>query len=675
MLLGLIAVLGGSGSAQQTAPADPPPAVEDQAEPQPTFRTGIDFVRVDVIVTDDDGNLILDLEQADFEVFEDGVRQDVESFRLVQVTGESQPGEGAPRSIRTSSDEEVEASREDVRVFVIFLDDYHTRRGNDLSVREPLTEFITEQIGPRDLIGIMGPLTPVSDVRLTRNRDAILRTIARFEGRKWNYEPRNEFEYRYSNYPAEQVEQIRNEVSLSAIRALTEHLGGLREGRKSIIVVGEGYSNVLPPQLRDQNASLPGYGNPNRRDPFAGENSSVETTYRVFRNVELNAELQDVYNAANRNNASLYMLDPRGLATFEFDLDTSVSFTTDGAFLRSTQDTLRVLADETDGRAIVNMNDLSAGLRQMVKDSTAYYLLGYTSSQAPSDGKFHKIDVKVAGRPVKLRARRGFWALTPEAREAALAPAVAGPPSEVMTALGSLSRPADGRSIDTWIGTSRGEDGRARVTFVWAPAARVPGRGSDRPPAAVSLTASGDQVAPYFRGDVRNEPGTLANGGQRVVFDASPGDLLLRISVEGRDGDVIDRDVQTVAIPDFTVPQVALSTPVVLRAASTLEYRSLRDQPDAVPFVGREFRRTDRLLIRVSGYAPGDASPALAAELLNRGGQPMSDLPMSPYAAADGVYQIDLPLAGLAPGEYLIAITARASDGEARELIAFKLTS
>jgi hypothetical protein len=465
-------------------------------------------------------------------------------------------------------------------------------------------------------------------------------------------------------------------VSLSALRALTEHLGGLREGRKSIIVVGEGYSNVLPPQLRDQNASQPGYMNPNRRDPFAGENDSRESTYRVFRNVELNAELQDVYNAANRNNASLYMLDPRGLATFEFDLDTTVSFTTDGAFLRSTQDTLRVLAEETDGRAIVNMNDLGAGLRQMVQDSSAYYLLGYTSSQSPSDGKFHTIDVKVSGRRVKLRARRGFWALTPEAREAALAPPAEGPPSEVMTALGTLARPSDGRSIDTWIGTTPGADGRARVTFVWAPAARVPGRGSDRPPAAVSLTASGAAAAPYFRGDVRNASGMgTANGGQRVIFDAVPGELLLRISVEGRDGDVIDRDVQTVEVPDFTVPQVALSTPVVLRASTTLEYRALRDQPDAVPFVGREFRRTDRLLIRVSGYAPGVGSPTLQAQLLNRGGQPMSELPLPPYAATDGVHQIDLPLAGLAPGEYLVAITARAPEGEARELIAFKLTS
>ena len=76
--------------------------------------------------------------------------------------------------------------------------------------------------------------------------------------------------------------------------------------------------------------------------------------------------------------------------------------------LQSSQDTLRVLAGETDGRAIVNRNDLDAGLRQIVRDSSAYYLLGYNSTQAPTDGKFHAIKVRVkrpgARRCVRARA-------------------------------------------------------------------------------------------------------------------------------------------------------------------------------------------------------------------------------------------------------------------------------
>ena len=82
--------------------------------------------------------------------------------------------------------------------------------------------------------------------------------------------------------------------------------------------------------------------------------------------------------------------------------------------LNATLDTLRVLADNTDGRAIVNRNDLAAGMKQIIRDSSGYYLLGYNSTQAPTDGKFHEIKVSVKRRGVDVRARKGYWALTAE---------------------------------------------------------------------------------------------------------------------------------------------------------------------------------------------------------------------------------------------------------------------
>ena len=73
-------------------------------------------------------------------------------------------------------------------------------------------------------------------------------------------------------------------------------------------------------------------------------------------------------------------------------------------------DTLRVLADQTDGRAIVNRNDLAVGMKQIMRDSSAYYLIGYNSSQAPVDGKFHEINVRVKRPGVEVRSRKGYWA-------------------------------------------------------------------------------------------------------------------------------------------------------------------------------------------------------------------------------------------------------------------------
>src|SRR5262249_33904683 len=217
----------------------------------------INFVRVDVIVSDKQGNPVDDLQQADFDVNEDGKPQKIESFKLVKLDGGvTEAIQGPPKAIRSDYDEEAEAARDDVRLFAIFLDDYHVRGGASMAVREPLARFVERQLGPTDMIGLMYPLETTAAVRMTRNHDAVMRGLQQFLGRKFDYTPRNEFEEKYANYPAETVEQIRNQVSLSAIRSLIVHMGSLKEGRKALILVSEGYTNVLPPQLRDPIASL-----------------------------------------------------------------------------------------------------------------------------------------------------------------------------------------------------------------------------------------------------------------------------------------------------------------------------------------------------------------------------------------------------------------------------------
>ena len=95
------------------------------------FRAGINFVRVDVIVSDKSGANVADLKQSDFEVTEDGKPQTIESFKFIKLDGGAMPGpDGPPAPIRTDEDEEAEAARDDVRLFAIFLDDYHVRRVN-----------------------------------------------------------------------------------------------------------------------------------------------------------------------------------------------------------------------------------------------------------------------------------------------------------------------------------------------------------------------------------------------------------------------------------------------------------------------------------------------------------------------------------------------------------------
>ncbi len=95
------------------------------------------------------------------------------------------------------------------------------------------------------------------------------------------------------------------------------------------------------------------------------------------------------------SNTAIYAVDPRGLSTGEFDIDDNIGNRQSQEALRSTISTLQTLAENTDGRAIVNRNDLAKGMEQIVRDSSAYYLLGYNSTQAAQDGKFHPIRVRI----------------------------------------------------------------------------------------------------------------------------------------------------------------------------------------------------------------------------------------------------------------------------------------
>lgn len=654
--------------AAQPPPAQQPPPTGDPAQP-PTFRAGINFVRVDVIITDRNGNQLGDLQAADFDVTEDGKPQRIETFRFVKLDGgASDAVKEPPREIRTDYDEEAEASREDVRLFAIFLDDYHVRRGSSMAARGQLAKFVETQLGPSDMIGVMYPLESTASVRMTRNHSAVTRGLQQFLGRKYEYEPKNQFEERYAYYPTEVVERIRTQVSLSAIKSLIVHMGSLKEGRKALILVSEGYSYMLPPQMRNANAQMPGFGNPNAFNPQAGVNDPNEDRAAWSSGLDLQSDLQELYDTANRNNVAIYTVDPRGLAGFEFDINETVGIQTDQKYLAASIDTLRVLAENTDGRAIVNRNDIAGGMRQITKDSSAYYLIGYNSSQAPADGKFHEIKVRVKRPGAQVRARKGYWALNAEQTARALAPPKPALPKPVENAIAAVStRPSSATVVRTWLGTSRGENGKTRVTFVWEPIPKTPGDAAaarSDPPARVSLMAVGADGSPVYRGK---------SDARTVTFEAAPGKVQLRVSVEGASSQVLDTEVREVTVPDLTAPQAALGTPAVFRARTLRDYNLLKADASAVPVATREFSRTDRVLVRVPAYGPA-GTPTVKAHLLNRAGQSMSEIPVT-ASPTDGMQQLDLPLSALAPGEYVIEITAAADGGsDVKELVGFRVT-
>jgi hypothetical protein len=230
--------------------------------------------------------------------------------------------------------------------------------------------------------------------------------------------------------------------------------------------------------------------------------------------------------------------------------------------------------------------------------------------------------------------------------------------------------------IRPWFGLSLGSGGKTRVTFVWEPSVAVPGDRVRTTAARLELTALGADDAVIFQGPILpTGPGMVEASGSepsRAVFDAAPGAVRLRMKIQDAARQEVDSDVREIRVRDLR-GTVAIGTPEFLRARNAREFRTLDNDPEAVPVSSRQFSRTERLLVRFSAYAPDGQQPSVSARLLNRMGQPMRTLEVRP--AADGEHEIDLMLASLAMGDYQLELAATSPAGKTTELLAFRVTS
>ena len=233
--------------------------------------------------------------------------------------------------------------------------------------------------------------------------------------------------------------------------------------------------------------------------------------------------------------------------------------------------------------------------------------------------------------------------------------------------------------IRPWFGMAKGTNGNTRVTFVWEPAGAVPGDRRVRTPSRVAFKATGVNGTTVFEGPVRPTgavgPDALDAAVARAVFEVPPGRIRLEMSIEDAAALAIDTDVRDLIVGDLRAP-VVIGTPEVLRARTAKDVRAIEANPDAVPVASREFSRSEQLVIRVPAYAPGGA-PDITARLVNAvgKGQSMRPLTIQPAATPDGRAQIELPLAGLASGDYSVEITAASPAGQATDTLRFRVTN
>lgn len=652
--------------------AQAPPAQDPPQQPQrPVFRGGIDSVSVDAVVTDKQGRPVLDLTAEDFEVREDGKPQAIDTFRLVR-TGDALAGptrSGGTSSILSMAQQNTETGRDENRLFAIFLDDYHTRRLNSLRVRQQLADFV-RTLQPSDLVALVYPLLPVQAITFSRDHDGTALALMNFEGRKYDYTPQNSYEERLVYQPPQVIERERNRTVMTALEGLCLYLGSLREGRKSILFVSEGFSGTMPNGVFTRGTMSPA------ASPFFGGEGALDPRLEQINTADLQAQLRYVFIAASRTNTSIYTVDPRGTTPSEFSIEDRVDPSVDRRVLNETLDTLHQIANETDGRPIVGRNDIAPGLDQLLTDSSAYYLFSYVSTEAPRDGKFHRIEVKVNRRDVDVRARKGYWAYTPEDVERANAPEKPGPPTDVteaLTDLVSVSDAASRRPLITWVGAEPGNGPEARVTLVWEATGSGAVAGGFDAVSKVELlvtSAFGDEI---FRGEVPKREDLMRPAGS-VTFDAPPGPLNLRVTAENDRAVRLENSQLEFVVPDFTAAAPRLTPPVVFRARTARDVQQLRAAENPVPSATRTFLRSERLLLRFEAHGPGGLVPTIAMELLNKQGESLVALP-APTLVSGNRFEAVVGLGSLPPGEYLFSITATVDGQTSRQLLAVKVAS
>src|SRR5262249_16343633 len=152
--------------------------------------------------------------------------------------------------------------------------------------------------------------------------------------------------------------------------------------------------------------------------------------------------------------------------------------------------------------------------------------------------------------------------------------------------------PPRGRPARFWIGTGKGDAGKSSVTFVWEPIPPAPGerRPGEEGPSSVTLTALAADGRPLFRGTVPEQtsspppPGVQPAGvAASASFQAPPGKIQLRMSVQNASGQVMDSTTQEVTVPDFSTVEVGFGTPQFFRARTQRDLQQLIANPSPVP--------------------------------------------------------------------------------------------
>jgi len=403
-----LALFGAGAGLAAQAPQDPkkPEGVLTATPPQQSrdvIRRSVDLVTSDVIVRDDKGQFVANLAKGDFEVYEDGVKQDLVTFvlthggRVINDIGLPPPPvqEGIllppPRPTNDASG----------RIFLIFVDDLHMDFRNTGRIRDLFKKIRRELIHDGDMFGIVSTGPSSISVDMTYDAKRLDEAINKISGS--GLKPQEIIETPEGAQGPPEV-RYRAHVAFSTAYELLSNLSAVHNRRKAFIYVSNGYdfdpfSKSRAKEANERYSSMMGKSSDDSSSDTSSSSSEVNPFSKQgnqFAAADLASELSELTRQANRANVTIYTIDPRGLVGGP-DLDETKLDVMDWQdHIRETQSSLRVIADLTGGYAVVNSNDFDKALKRIDAETSDYYVLGYYSSNPDPLKKRRAIEIKVA---------------------------------------------------------------------------------------------------------------------------------------------------------------------------------------------------------------------------------------------------------------------------------------
>ncbi len=371
----------------------------------PTFRGGVETIYVNVIVRDKDGKTIRGLTRNDFQLVEDGKPQTIDAFDFEEVPSEPRPA-GAPESpaepvqpilkatpATTAAHAEPTATRpidlRDRRLIVLLFDSTSMQPEEIERAAASARDYLNTRLTPADLVAVASVGTSLQVVQdFTADRESLLHAIDRFTGA-------DTAGFEEGTVPAEDTTEDEGFVPdetefnifnadrrLQAIETLSQALAPIQQ-KKSILYFSSGMTRT-------------------------GEDNQVELRNAIDRAVKANVSIYPVDTrgltavvpggeARQESRGGVGMFSGRGTAQ-QFDRQAS------------SQETLVTLASDTGGRAFLDTNDFGTAYNKVIADTSAYYILGYSTTNPARDGRFRRIKVRVTRPGLKVEHRNGYYA-------------------------------------------------------------------------------------------------------------------------------------------------------------------------------------------------------------------------------------------------------------------------